>query len=474
MFSYDVKIGVAPTRRNLFSKQEALCLKDELYTRLKEEHIHYVDIEDIDDGLLFGEEAVEKVVKKFKKESVDAVFFPHVNFGSEDLVAKTAAALKKPVLLWGPRDGAPLPDGTRLTDSQCGLFATGKVLRRFKIPFNYMINCHMKDPVFKRGIQNFVGVANLVKEFTGLRILQISTRPADFWTMMCNEGELLERFGIQITPIALPELTAQVKKLEAQRPREVMDIVGYIKENMEICIPEDKVIMLAALKHAMLQLAREKGCAAVAIQCWNALQSEIGIMPCAANGLMTDEGIPVVCETDIHGAITSVIAQAASMGRSATFFADWTVRHPENDNGELLQHCGPFPISLAGGARQLMYPFCFAEYPGAVQQELKKGALTILRFDGDNGVYSLLAGRAKVIDGPYNAGSYCWIEVENWPRLERKLVEGPYVHHCVGIYEDILPVLLEAERYLGFTMDFYDEGSKERTLAYLLNEGMKA
>ena len=70
-------------------------------------------------------------------------------------------------------------------------------------------------------------------------------------------------------------------------------------------------------------------------------------MPCAVNALLNDEGIPVVCETDIHGAITSLMVEAAGMGESRSFFADWTIRHPDNPNGELLQHCGPWPISIA-------------------------------------------------------------------------------------------------------------------------------
>lgn len=80
----------------------------------------------------------------------------------------------------------------------------------------------------------------------------------------------------------------------------------------------------------------------------------------------------------------------------------------------------------------------------------------------------MLAGKAKVIDGPYNAVSYGWIEVKNWPELERKIVEGPYVHHCVGIYQDILPVLYEANRYLGFKMDFYDDSTESEVLNWLM------
>lgn len=472
MKRHDIKIGVAPTRRNIFSRSEALRLKGEIYKRLDELKVPYVDIEDInEEGLLFGHETLEKAVEKFKREKVDGLFFPHVNFGTEDLVCKVAKALNVPVLIWGPRDGSPTSEGYRLTDSQCGLFATGKVLRRFRIPFNYMTNCGYNDTAFERGIKVFMGVANVVKEFRNLKILQLSTRPADFWTMMCNEGELLERFGIQIIPVSMPDLTAAVRKFENSDSKDLQDTVDYIKSNMTVYMKDEKVKTVAALKLAMRQMANDKKASAVAIQCWNALQSEIGIMPCAANGMLTDEGLPVTCETDIHGAITSVILQAAALGEEPTFFADWTIRHEKNNNVELLQHCGNFPISLARGERVIGTPFVFeSQCPGAVAQELKRGDISIARFDGDNGQYSMLAGTAKVVDGPYNAVSYCWIEVENWPLLERKIVEGPYVHHCVGIYKNVMAVLHEAERYLGFPMDFYNKDMKDNVLAWLMGE----
>ena len=470
MREFNVKIGIAPTRRNIFSKDEALRLKSDIYKRLDDLGVSYVDIDDInDEGLLIGEDTVDRIIEKFSREKVDALFFPHVNFGTEDLVCKVAKAIDVPVLIWGPRDGDPTEEGYRLTDSQCGLFATGKVLRRFKVPFNYMTNCRIEDEVFERGIKVFQAVANVVKEFKNTRILQISTRPSDFWTMMCNEGELLERFGIQIVPIAMPELTKRVKEIEKDTDK-TEKVIHYIKENMTICMTEEKLATVAALKVAMSEFAKEKKCSVIAIQCWNALQDEIGIMPCAANGLLTDEGLPVVCETDIHGAITSVLMQAAAIDQPI-FFADWTLRDTKNDNGELLQHCGNFPPSLARGERKIGTPFVFeSQCPGAVAEELKRGDISLARFDGDNGEYMMLAGKAKVVDGQYNDVSFGWIEVENWPLLERKLVEGPYVHHCVGVYKDVMAVLYEAERYLGFKMDFYDRDMENEILKWLMGQ----
>lgn len=471
---YKVRLGVACTRRSIFSKEDALKYKDLTLKKLSEMGVDYVDIQDInEEGLLFAEEDVDRIVTKFKHAHVDALFFPHTNFGTEDLVCKVAKKMDLPVCIWGPRDEAPIPTGERLRDSQCGLFATGKVLRRFKIPFTYIQNCRLSDPAFESGLYNFIAAANVVKEFRNLRILQISTRPAGFWTMMCNEGELLERFGVQIRPVSLVDLKLSMEAALKDKREEVEKTISYMKEHMEICVSQESVEKLAAMKVAMVGMAREYGCKAVAIQCWNALQDGIGCFPCVANSLMTEEGIPVVCETDIHGAITAVMAQAAGMGKTPTFFADWTVRHPENDNAELLQHCGPWPLSLAKEKPVLEAPFAFNySHPGSVTAQLKGGEMTLMRFDGDNGEYSMLLGNAKGVEGPKTKGTYVWVEVKNLVKLEEKLVTGPYVHHCVGIHGNVVPVVYEALKYIpGLKPDLYDD-NEEEVKAFLRGENL--
>ena len=265
----------------------------------------------------------------------------------------------------------------------------------------------------------------------------------------------------------MPELTDEVKKAKAEQT-EVQEVMQYCRDNMEICIKEDELENVAALKVAMKHLAEKYGCKAIAIQCWNQLQSELGIMPCAANSLLNDEGIPTVCETDIHGAITALMVEAAGMGETRSFFADWTIRHPDVENGELLQHCGPWPISIAKETPKLTYPLAF-DHPGSITAEAKHGDVSLVRFDGDNGEYSLLLGNAKGIDGPKGMGTYLWVEVENIKRLEAKLVEGPYIHHCVGIHKNVVPVLYEACKYIGVTPDLYDP-IEEDVKAYLRGE----
>lgn len=337
---------------------------------------------------------------------MDGLLLAHCNFGTEYVCARLAKRLGVPVLLWGPLDERPEADGTRLRDTQCGLFATGKVLRRFQIPFTYLTNCRLTDPVFERGVKDFLTVCNIVKTFKNIRILQISTRPFDFWTTMCNEGELLEKFNVQLAPVPMTELTEEIKAVK-QNEAQMSEMLDYIHSNMEIKIKDNEVENVAALAAAMKNLVKKYGCKAAAIQCWNALQTEIGIMPCAANAILNDEGIPVVCETDIHGAITALMVEAAGMGEDRGFFADWTIRHPDIENGELLQHCGPWPVSVAKEKPQLTYPLAF-DHPGSLTAEAKHGDVTLCRFDGDNGEYSLLLGRAEgsVWEGAMAASHY--------------------------------------------------------------------
>ena len=230
----EIKLGFAPTRRSIFSAPDAIKYRGLTADRLRELGVSFVDIDDINpEGLLYDEKDRLKIVEKFKKEKIDGLFLPHCNFGTEYECARLAKDLNVPVLLWGPLDERPDENGVRLRDSQCGLFATGKVLRRFRVPFTYMTNCRLNDPVFERGVKDFLAVCNTVKVFRNTRILQISTRPFDFWSTMCNEGELLERFNIQLSPIPMTELMDAIRMAKSDMQDKIAETVAYLKEKTE-------------------------------------------------------------------------------------------------------------------------------------------------------------------------------------------------------------------------------------------------
>ena len=278
-----VTLGFVPTRRNIFSAPAAVEYADLTRKRLEQLGVRFVDVTGINpEGLFYDEADRAAVSRRFREAHVDGLLIAHCNFGTEYVCARLAKELNVPVLLWGPRDECPDENGVRLRDSQCGLFATGKVLRRFGVPFSYLSNCRLEDPAFEQGLMAFLAVCNVVRTFRNIRILQIGPRPFDFWSTMCNEGELLERFHIQLAPIPLPELKQEVQRALADGDN-VQQVVDYCRAHMNICVTEEELRTIAAMKVAIRRLADRYGCSAAAIQCWNALQTELGVMPCAAN-----------------------------------------------------------------------------------------------------------------------------------------------------------------------------------------------
>lgn len=94
----------------------------------------------------------------------------------------------------------------------------------------------------------------------------------------------------------------------------------------------------------------------------------------------------------------------------------------------MLWHCGPFAKSLK---RDGVDGYIVEEGQGFYP--LKTGKLTVLRFDGRDGEYRCFAGEGESIDGPETGGNYVWLEVDNWPKWEKKFICGPYIHHVIGI-----------------------------------------
>lgn len=453
-------IGVAPLRRTAwthkpFNQPEAVKCKNRILDFLKRyeaSDVTFVDLEGItEDGLLSNIPDADRVADYFAAKKVDAVFVPHCNFGSEESLAHLGAKTGKPVLIWGPKDYVNPDDLYRYRDSQCGMFASAKVLQMYNVPFSYIENCDIEDSIFDEGFRKFLAVVSTIKAFTGMRIGQISTRPTPFASLKVNEMELLQRFGIEIVPITMQDLKGKIERLKNCESERIQKEAASMKSiyQLEGGTTYDHLEKAAALKLAVEDWAVEDELSAAAAMCWGPMIDATGIAPCFVLGDVCDDGFPFICETDIHGAVTAVMALAAARYETPIYLADMTIRHPDNKNSELMWHCGVFAKSLAKDGEVLAINKHYNRLcPTTGEWELKGGDISVIRFDGINGEYSLFLGDAKGTDGPKTVGAYVWIEVDDWSKWEKKLIYGPYVHHCVGIHAKITDILEESCRYI--------------------------
>lgn len=452
MYKQEVVLGVVPVKRGFLSMEEALRQKErfmKVIGSIKPGMVKIIDVDDLcENGIMWELKKVPSVVSKLKEAGIDALFIPFCDFGEEQVVAEVARAFDLPVLIWGARDERPNTLESRGRDTQCGMFAATKVLQRYGVKYSYIYNCETESMEFHKGYENFIRVAAVLKAVKGLRLAKIGERPAPFMSVMTNDANLMKPFGITVVPISPFRIAETATKIMAEHGEDFQAYLKELTKKMDCTsMKEIDVQKAAAVKMALKQHMKENNCTAGAFECWSAFPGLIGICPCVALGEMADEGLPLACETDINGAITMAILRACNLYESAEFLADLTIRHPNNENGELLWHCGPFPYSLKAEDSRA----CLVN--SQEQFELKQGDLTICRFDELDGKYSLFAGEAKTTTGPETSGTYVWVEVDNWKRWEEKLMFGPYIHHVGAVYGHYLPVLREAARYMGIEFD---------------------
>jgi L-fucose isomerase-like protein len=447
-----IVLGVAPVKRSFLDMNEARRQKEKFMAvigTLKPGLVKIVGIDDLcENGIACQAETVPRAVEKFRNAGIDALFVPFCDFGEESAAAAIAGTFRVPTLVWGARDEHPNLPEKRGRDTQCGMFAATKVLRRQGVTYSYIYNVPADTEDFKQGYLNFIRTAAVVRDLKGLKIGKIGERPSPFMSVLANEADLLSRFGILTTPISTSSIMDTGLKLAESGDGECAAYYESLKKRFDTGKMKDEdVKKTAGLVIATRRALEENGCGAGAFECWSAFHSVLGFTHCVAVGDLADMGISLSCECDVNGAVSMVMLQAAALYDSPAFLADLTIRHPENENAELLWHCGPFPYSLKAPDSKA------ALVDGQEWFRMKEGDLTLCRFDEIDGKYSLFAGEGKTTAGPATTGSYVWLEVDNWKRWEEKLIFGPYIHHIGGVYGKYLPVLREAARYMGVTFD---------------------
>lgn len=457
-----VRFGVCPIGKFAFSHEDACVQKNKLFAKLSELGIEYFDIEAVlPDGMVRSQEHVEPVVRYFREMEIDALFIPHCNFGTEGAAAMIAHKLNVPTLLWAPRDEAPLADGSRLRDSLCGTFATSRVLNYFDVTYDYIVSSRVDDPEFVDGLHSFLGGVRVAKALKTARIGQIGMRIDFFWCTIIDELDLLRRFGIEIFPVDMVEFidgfNQRLAKSEGIYKAELSDIKKWLNTGN---IPDEGMLRSLAMRDELFALCEKQKLDAIALQSFTSIQTAMG-EGSALGGILAEERIPVAAETDIHGAISSMLLEAAMGDGSPSFFPEFTIRHPENDNAVLMWHASA-PLSLKHPEIEnvdILPPWILKGLPAtSLQFYLKEGDMTVCRFDGKDGKYRLGTGEGRAFKGPQTREIYSWYEVNNWPEWEKKLIKGPYVHHCSAAYGKAADVLEKACEFIpGLEIERFDK-----------------
>lgn len=381
------------------------------------------------------------------------------NFGDENGIKAAIARCDVPILLQAYPDQLDEMDFEHRRDAFCGKLALTSVLAQMKKKFTTFLpfTVHPSTAEFDDQLKKFVGICNIVKKMRQMRLGAVGARTTAFKSVRFDEMAL-ESHGIDVESYDMSNVFVAINELSDTDEA----VQNRLADLHRVCdysgAPEGRDVALAKFAVVMDNMVRDNRLDALAIRCWSELQQQLGITPCAAMGLLNQEGIPTVCETDSTNALAMAGLSLAS--GCAAGCLDWNNNYGEDPNRCILFHCGPFPMDLMEGPGHVeQHKMLSKSYGdncswGLNVGKIKPGIVTYCGFRTENGEVQFYVGTGEVVDAPVSKdffGTYAVLETEDLQRKLQTLCTAGFRHHVAITRGDVAEAVAEAfTKYLGY------------------------
>ncbi len=397
-------------------------------------------------------ESLDRLLDGFVDDGQDeasCVVVLQATFADSSLVARIDERLGRPLVIWSfpePRTGGRL----RL-NSLCGANLAAYLLRRRRAAVAFV---HV-DPATPEsavelsdararavagttdteGQPALAPAASSVNEhaerLAGSRLGVVGDAPVGFEPCVGDDHVLRRITGLGVDRVPLAALFEQADHADADdrattltRVRAATDVPADVA-----AAGMDESIRL----HEGLQtLADRHGWAAVATRCWPECMTEYGGAMCTPMAMMTEDGIPGVCEADLYGAATALMLR--TVAGTDPFIAD-LVDIDRTDDTSAVWHCGVAPTTLADpSVRPVAITHPNRHRALANQFALRPGRVTVARLSQARNETSLVIGGAEMLARPRPFVGTCG--VLRWDGGVDRAVEvvfGRGLEHHVGI-----------------------------------------
>jgi len=460
-----LRLGFVPVSRRYFSTELASKMRGDTLAAMARLDVEViVPDESIGEaGCVKNRDEGKKCGELFRTVGVDGIIVGAMNFGDEQgcVNAVLGSRANVPVMVFGCQEEAPLRQGALRRDSFCGLLSIGEVLRQTGVKYTIPRTpiCFPSDDCFLADLEFFIRVCRVLKRIRGMRIGQIGTRPEAFWTCRYDE-KLLQQLGVTVVPKDLSELLAMIGKLDDADPA-VREKVRSLQSELDASAVSDPILLrIAKLECGLEQMMSTFELDAAAMQCWNSLQLNYGVVACAVLARLGERMIPVACEADVLGALSMQVLKLAA--DSPTALLDWNNLH--NDDPELvnLWHCGVYPPSFGKDKPKLAPQGIMSKHigaeisTGAMELTVKPGPATVCRvaqgLPGDG--WKVFIGQGVFEDNEaktFGAGGWC--RLPGLTEIYREILLDGFTHHIAVTQAHVGNVLYEVfGNYLGMAV----------------------
>ncbi len=370
-----------------------------------------------------------------------------------------------PILMQAYPDEIGKMDFAHRRDAFCGKFSVTDVFEQYQVPYTVMTPhvVHPLSEAFAQNLHDFAAICRVVNGMKRFNIGCIGARTTAFKTVRFDEITM-QRHGINVESFDLSELfeLVRAKKDEdeaVKRKRKVLE--GYTDFSG---VPEEKKQMLAKISVVIDEYIESYHLDAVALRCWNEMETYLRVCPCVLLSELNDRGIVASCEIDMCSAITMRALQLATEGPAACL--DWNNNYGEDPDKVILFHCGSTAQKLMKEKGKVTSHKMFdKEDPGSGfgTNEGRIGAfpMTYSNCKTENGKITVYVSEGEFTEDEIEAEFFGCGGVARIPNLQRKLIRlarGGFKHHTTVARGHVKHILEEAFRYyLGYDVVSVDD-----------------
>ena len=382
----------------------------------------------------------------------DVVVVLQATFSDSSLVGRVADRLGSPLVVWSFPEART---GERLRlNSLCGANLAAYLLRRrtHRVEFVHVDpSADAAADMVNRAIDRVTeaaptapghGVApsrtadlqagrSIADRLVSHRIGVVGDPPNGFEPCVGDVDEMRDVTGIEVDRIPLTTLfdeadaaPAAVRAATIERVRASMDVDD---ETANAGLDES-----IALHSGLRALADRHGWSALATRCWPECMTEYGGAVCTPMAMLTEDGVPGVCEADLYGAATALVLR--EIAGSDPFVAD-LVDCDEHDDTSVVWHCGVASVTLADPqVRPVAITHPNRHRALANQFALRPGRVTVARLSQAGGELSMVIGGGEILRRPRPFQGTC--AVLRWDQPVTAVlatVFGRGLEHHVGI-----------------------------------------
>ncbi len=409
-------------------------------------------IETRDEGLLYA-----KWLRQHKGE-YDGVIFSMPIFADENGAIAALQDAGVPILMQAYPDEIGKMDFAHRRDAYCGKFSVTDVFTQYGVPFT-VLKPHVVHPLskaFRENLDEFAAVCRVVNGMKRFNLGCIGARTTAFKTVRFDELAL-QKYGINVESFDLSEVFDKIAAKDDSDPA-VAEKIRRLGDYTDFSgVPEMNMLNIGKLAVVIDEYISEYHLDALALRCWNEMESHLRICPCAILSELNDRGIAASCEIDICSAVCMRAMSLASEKPSAVL--DWNNNYGDDENKVILFHCGPVAQSLMTCRGTVTNHKMFDKTDpgsgwGCNEGRIKPMPVTISNCQTKDGKIVIYASEAKITADPIEDGYFGCAGVAEVKSLQDKLItlaRGGFKHHTAITEGHLKSALKEAfTTYLGY------------------------